>query len=143
MDNCCYNRPYDDQTQLRIALETQANLHIQNLIRDKKIELVSSYVLLYENSKNPYEMRRKVIRSFLKENVTIYIGVNRSNEVKAIADEIISTGIRTADAYHVACAILGETDYFLTTDDRLLKYKTDRLILLNPMEFIRKLGEMS
>ena len=24
LDNCCFNRPYDDQSQLRISLETQA-----------------------------------------------------------------------------------------------------------------------
>ena len=27
LDNCCYNRPYDDQSQLRISLETQAKLY--------------------------------------------------------------------------------------------------------------------
>lgn len=26
LDNCCYNRPYDDQSQVRIQLETQAKL---------------------------------------------------------------------------------------------------------------------
>ena len=26
MDNCCYNRPYDDQTHIRIYLETEAKL---------------------------------------------------------------------------------------------------------------------
>lgn len=34
-DNCCYNRPYDDQTQTRISLEAQAKLHIQEQIRKK------------------------------------------------------------------------------------------------------------
>jgi len=34
LDNCCYNRPYDDQTQMRINLETQAKLYIQQLIRE-------------------------------------------------------------------------------------------------------------
>ena len=24
LDNCCYNRPYDDQNQLRIELETKS-----------------------------------------------------------------------------------------------------------------------
>ena len=28
LDNYCYNRPYDDQTQLRISLESPAYLHI-------------------------------------------------------------------------------------------------------------------
>ena len=52
LDNCCYNRPYDDQSQIRISLETQAKLYIQNLVKDKQIELVTSYILEYENGKN-------------------------------------------------------------------------------------------
>lgn len=27
LDNCSYNRPYDDQSQLRISLESQAKLY--------------------------------------------------------------------------------------------------------------------
>jgi len=65
LDNCCYNRPYDDQSQLRISLETQAKLHIQKLIVSDYFELTSSYMLDYECSRNPYEMRRRTIRSFL------------------------------------------------------------------------------
>ena len=42
LDNCSYNRPYDDQSQMRIHLETQAKLHIQDMIRQKQIELVTS-----------------------------------------------------------------------------------------------------
>ena len=29
LDNCCYNRPYDDQSQIRVSLETQAKLYTQ------------------------------------------------------------------------------------------------------------------
>jgi hypothetical protein len=36
LDNCCFNRPYDDQTQLRIELETKAKLYIQQQIIEKK-----------------------------------------------------------------------------------------------------------
>ena len=57
LDNCCYNRPYDDQSQLRISLESQAKMAIQMLIRQGKIELVTSYMTIFENSENPYEMR--------------------------------------------------------------------------------------
>ena len=55
LDNCCFNRPYDDQTQIRISLETQAKLYIQDLIKKGKLEMTTSYVLWYENSQNPYE----------------------------------------------------------------------------------------
>lgn len=138
LDNCCYNRPYDDQTQLRISLETQAKLQIQSMIRNKEIELASSYVLLYENSRNPHTSRQKTIRGFVRENVITYIDIDHADEVKALADEMIASGLKTADAYHVACAILANSDYFLTTDDRLLKYKTDKLRLADPTEFIRE-----
>ncbi len=138
LDNCCYNRPYDDQSQLRISLETQAKLQIQSMIKNKEIELVSSYVLLYENSKNPFELRQKTIRDFVRDNVAVYINIDRAEEEKILADEIIATGVKTADAHHVACAILAGSDYFLSTDDRLLKYKTDRIQIMDPTEFIRE-----
>lgn len=59
LDNCCFNRPYDDQTQIRISLETQAKLYIQDLVRMGKVKLVTSYILWYENSQNPYETKEK------------------------------------------------------------------------------------
>ena len=143
LDNCCYNRPYDDQTQTRISLEAQAKLQIQNMIRNHELALVSSYVLMYENSKNPHEMRRRAIKFFIKQHVSIYVDVDRGEEVKTFADEIISTGVKTADAYHVACAILAESDCFLTTDNRLLRYKTNRIAMMNPTEFIWKWEEIT
>ncbi len=138
LDNCCYNRPYDDQSQLRISLETQAKLRIQEMIRKKQIELSSSYVLLYENSKNPYLTRQSSIRKFVKENVSVYVGAEQADEIRKLAGGIISTGVKVADAYHVACAIVSKSDCFLTTDDRLLKYKDERIRIEDPMDFIRK-----
>ena len=141
LDNCCYNRPYDDQTQLRISLETQAKLQIQTMIRKNRFELVTSYVLLYENSRNPYETRRNTILSFIKENNSNYVGIEKGEEIKSLADEIIATGVKTADAHHVACAIIGGAEYFLTTDSRLLKYRTNRITLMDPTSFIRQLED--
>ena len=88
LDNCCYNRPYDDQTQLRISLETQAKLKIQDMIKNREIKLASSYILMYENSRNPHEMRIKAIRGFVKDHVSVYIGVDWVNEIKPLADRI-------------------------------------------------------
>lgn len=61
LDNCCLNRPYDDQSQLRISLETQAKIYIQNLVKTGQLELATSYVLQYENSRNPFDLRRMPI----------------------------------------------------------------------------------
>lgn len=68
LDMYCYNRPYDDQSQLKISLETQAKLHIQTLIKNKKFNLVTSYMLRYECNNNPFEMRRNVIFDFIDSN---------------------------------------------------------------------------
>lgn len=138
LDNCCFNRPYDDQTQIRISLETQAKLYVQGLVREKKVELVTSYVLWYENSKNPYETKRTAIEEFIQKNSTEYIDINRADLIKGKAEEIMNTGIKMKDAYHVACAIYASCDYFLTTDDRLLKYGTDKIHMLNPIDFLQR-----
>lgn len=58
-----------------LEAEAQSKLHIQNLIKEDKLELVSSYTVDYELSKNPFEMRKESIRTFIEENATEYRGV--------------------------------------------------------------------
>ncbi|MBQ5569791.1 MAG: hypothetical protein IIT45_05035, partial [Treponema sp.] len=62
LDNCCYNRPYDDQSYLSISLETQAKLLVQSLVKEKHLELASSFILDYENSCNPYMDRKTAVK---------------------------------------------------------------------------------
>ena len=140
LDNCCYNRPYDDQSQIRISLEAQAKIYIQTMIEAGKFELVSSYMLIYENSRNRIETKSKAIEQFIKDNTAIYIDDSYSEKVERIAIEIQKTGVKSADAIHTACAILAKCDFFITTDDRLLKYKSDLISIVDPVEFIRKIG---
>lgn len=140
LDNCCYNRPYDDQTQLRISLESQAKLHIQDMIRNGKVELASSYILTYENSQNRFEVKRASITRFLEDHVSVYIDASYSEQAEAIASSIQQTGVKAADALHTACAMIARCDYLLTTDDRLLRYRTDQIMIVDPTEFIRLYG---
>ena len=136
LDMCCYNRPYDDQSQLRIALESQSKLQIQSLIRDGKLELIGSYTLDYELSRNPYEMRRNAIARFIENNLSGYVGSNRADIIRPLAESIMETGVKEKDAYHVASAIYAKCDYFISTDIRLLKYQTDKIKLVTPVDFI-------
>ena len=139
LDNCCYNRPYDDQTQIRISLETQAKLYIQDLIKNGKISLVTSYILEYENSKNRFLHKRNAIADFINANESYYVGVEKEKEVRRLAENIIETGIKSMDAFHVACAIIAKSDFFITTDDRLLRYYSEEIAIVTPGEFIRRL----
>ena len=137
LDMCCFNRPYDDQSQLRISLETQAKLSIQEQIRAGSLDLVTSYTLQYENSQNREIMRRRSIERFAKKYRVLHIGVERDEEISLTARAIMVTGVKEKDAYHVASAIVGGCDFFITTDDRVLKYKSDAIAIVNPTEFIR------
>lgn len=51
----------------------------------------------------------------------------------------MKTGVKEKDAYHVACAIIAQCRYFITTDDRLLKYHSQDIYLVTPGEFIRRM----
>jgi len=108
------------------------------LIKGNKLKLVSSYILWYENGQNPYEIRQVAIRKFIEANTFEYIGSDQSDIVRQKAQFIMDTGIKPKDAQHIACAITAGCDYFLSTDDRLLKYRTGEIILLNPVDFIEK-----
>lgn len=136
LDNCCYNRPYDSQNQLTVNLETQAKIFIQQCIKDGKLNLASSCFLQIENLRNPFQERRENIRRFLEDNTSVYIGKQDAPEIIRRAEGIIATGIKKFDAYHVASAIFANCDYFITTDKRLLKYITDQIVMINPIDFV-------
>ena len=136
LDMCCFNRPYDDQSQLTVAMETQSKINIQNGIRNGKYELVGSYMLDYESNNVPNPMRKSAVKNFINDFMRVYVGVQRSTIIQDKVNEIMSTGVKEKDAIHVASAIYAKCDYFITTDRRLLKYKTPEIKMVNPIEFV-------
>lgn len=109
------------------------------MIRTGQLELISSYILDFENSENPFEMRRKTISVFTNRHSSIYVSDNVKLQIEQKAADIEKTGIKHKDACHVASAIIAGADYFLSTDYRLLKYKTDEIKMMNPTEFVKEL----
>ena len=118
LDLCCFNRPYDDQSQVRIRLETEAKLSLQDKVRRGECALVWSAVLDLENSKNPFIEHMQAISQW-RALATNH--VMAGPELMAIAEPLVSSGLHAFDALHVASAIVGKADVFTTTDDRLLK----------------------
>jgi predicted nucleic acid-binding protein len=133
LDNCCFNRPFDNQKQAKVRLETEAKLHIQDEILNDKYQLVWSYILEYENSKNPFEDRRSSIIGW-KNIAAINIGVSES--IIAYAEKIHNIGIKPKDALHIACAVASKADFFLTTDKKLLNVNIEEIKIRNPLEFV-------
>jgi predicted nucleic acid-binding protein len=80
------------------------------------------------------------IMRFIKENAGIYVSEKKRKEVEITASKIMETGIKNKDAIHLACALLSGTDYFLTTDKRILKWENENIKLLNPIDFVKQRG---
>ncbi len=122
-------------------MDTEAKLHIQDMVKNNELELVTSYMLDYENAKNRFWHKRQAISEFMNENEAYYVSQDRNEEAIQIAEEIKKTGVKNPDALHVACAILAKSNYFITTDDRLLKYRSEKVEIVTPGEFVRRVEE--
>ena len=135
LDNCCFNRPFDDQQHIRIRIETEAKLHIQFKIVQKEFFLAWSYILDYENSMNPLNDRKVIIEKWKSRS---YKHVIENSMILSNAKQIEKLGIKPKDALHIACAIDANCDYFITTDDGILKKMAacTLITVCNPVEII-------
>ncbi|WP_072620740.1 type II toxin-antitoxin system VapC family toxin [Spirulina major] len=140
LDTNVFNRPFDDQTQPRIILETQALRTILKLIEMGNIELMSSSVLAYENSRNTSPVRQKWVHQCLALATT---SQPLQNTIIQRAKALEQTGLKTIDALHVATAEAAQCEVFLTCDDRLLRRYSGPLRAMNPVTLVLELTEVS
>ncbi len=137
LDLCCFNRPFDDQTQLLVRLQTEAKLAIQEAIRDGRFSLTWSAILDLENADNPDLERMEAIVQWKKLSQA---DVAATAEVEDLARTLLGRGLRAMDALHVASAIYGTCEYFLTTDKQILRKMASepQIKVLDPVDFIRE-----
>ena len=137
LDLCCFNRPFDDQSQLLVRLQTEAKLAVQESIRSRNHTLIWSAILDLENADNP-DMERKTAIAASKSlaEVDVVTTVTVENHATILAGE----GLKAMDALHIASAIEAGANCFLTTDKQILrKMKSDsRIQVLDPVDFIRQ-----
>ncbi len=140
LDNCCFNRPYDNQERLSVKLETEAKIRIQELIKTGELLLIWSFILDYENSDNLGGSKRDSIYEWFNYSVN-YIWFN--DEIFNNSEKIFQLGFGKKDAIHLSCAIQSRCDYFITVDRGILKKrgKLSEVIIIDPIEFIRKMEE--
>lgn len=118
MDLCVYNRPFDDQGQPRIVVETMEFMFLLERAINKEITVINSFVLEYENTKSPLVDRRDKIGDLLKI-ASEYVRYTERLENRA--EEIEKKGFMAMDALHIACAEAAKSDFFITCDDLLLR----------------------
>ena len=137
LGNCCYNRPFDEQGQLRVRLETEAKLEIQSQMRLGILEYVWSDMLTGEVMDSPFiDQREKILpwRFGATENVHI------TEDVEVQAEGFLRLGLKSSDAIHLACAVASDCDWFFTVDRGILRKisRVGEMRVANPMDFVKE-----
>lgn len=138
LDNCVFNRPFDDQSQTRIKAETKAVLKLLEKINLGQIELVWSYMSEFEMSRNPFPRIRESIVEW-KDLATVYIDPSLS--ILEVSYDLRELGLKQVDSLHISSAVAAKADYFISTDDGILsKLKVfGNLAIQDPVTFISKM----
>ena len=135
LDNCCFNRPFDDQSPLHIRLETEAKLYVQDQIKSGALSLGWSYILDYENAANPCEERCAEIQRWedLADCRTV-----ETPEIISLMKKFVQTGLKPLDALHVACAVTLDCEVFLTVDKGILRkgLMVEGIRVMSPIDFL-------
>jgi predicted nucleic acid-binding protein len=112
------NRPFDDQSQTRVRLEAEAVLSILKMADQGQLEILGSDILDDELSQDPDVDRREKVELLLGFAAT-HVGLTTAIERRAV--QFHGWSIAVHDALHLASAEAGRADYFLTTDDHLVR----------------------
>jgi predicted nucleic acid-binding protein len=113
LDNCCMNRPFDDQSDRRIRFESEAVKTILSICEQRRWHNIARF----EIDQIPDEDRRWKLQLVSGQTDDV---VNIDNTVSGRAKEFEKKGVQAFDALHLACAEDG-ADVFLTVDDNLLE----------------------
>ena len=125
LDVCALSRPFDDQSQMRIQMETTAVNLILAYVRQRKLALITSPVHDAEIQVIPDKEECTQLQLLLRnlgQTLSIDLGIARRR-----AEYFVSQGMGIADAAHLSYAEQAMAD-FVSVDDRLLK-KASRLSL--------------
>jgi hypothetical protein len=138
LDTCCYNRPYDDQTQERIHLEGEAVLVIINKRKQSNDEIIGSPVLDFEIEQIENVEKQEKVKNFYTQTINkkAEYNINIFERVKELSEQ---TKIRTLDRFHLSFAENAEVDVLLTTDDKFEKACSKinlKIKVKNPLNFL-------
>jgi predicted nucleic acid-binding protein len=137
LDNCCLNRPYDDQANLNVHLEAEAKIYIQNEVLNDTFELAWSFMMDYEIAGNPFSDRQN---AFSDWKTIAVVDIDPTIRILNKGIEFNKQNIKRKDALHLACAIEAKCEYFLTTDKKILNKNITEIKVINPLDFVRHLG---
>ena len=117
LDVCALSRPFDDQGQMRIRLETDAVQLILSHVRSGNLVLAVSPLHEIEIGAIGDATERDHLLTMLQQiGNRIAFDLRQTRER---AEDMVQQGLGPADAAHLAFAVEVQAD-FVTCDDRLL-----------------------
>jgi predicted nucleic acid-binding protein len=122
LDVSCLNRPFDDQSQVRIHLEAEAVVLILERLDRGEWTQLSSEMAVIEIGAIPDVDRRERVQLLLPAEKSI---LKLTRAVWERAAELEALGFKPADAVHIAAAEESGADVFLSCDDRLCRRTSD------------------
>ncbi len=137
-DTCCLMRAFDDQSYPRVRLETLAISDIMEYIQSRKVHWIASKALFLEVAACRIRGRREEVMDWLND---VDEWQDYTQDVDRLAKKFIKSGVNEWDARHLASAEAAACDWFLTTDQVLIK-RAQRIVpklsarVANPTEFI-------
>lgn len=137
LDNCCYNRLFDDRTNIKNYLEREAVLIVMQKAFDNELEIIGSDILEIEMSKIRNEEKKNDVEGVY--HALISDSVKATSELRQRAVQIRNiSNLRNFDSLHFASAECG-ADVLLTTDIKFLKARQrieSKIAIKNPVEFV-------
>ena len=115
LDMCCLKRPFDNQSQPRIRLESEAVLSLL-AAESNSLQFVRSLALWLENEQNPLRSRAAKVRLWIGRP---QLGVEQAALAERVG-RITDLGLKMFDAFHAASAEAAGADALATCDDRFL-----------------------
>lgn len=145
LDTNIYGRLFDDLSAPIVYTEAIACLSIFKFIADEKIILITSDILDLEINQTELVKRNRI--KLLLPLAKFYVKLD--NQIIKLAHFLESKiQISGSDALHLASAIKGKADYFITQDKRMLKKSNKveqilkqqniNLIITNSLSFIQE-----
>jgi hypothetical protein len=133
LDNSVLNRPYDDQRQPRVWLETLCFVLILQMAEQGEAELVSSIFHFLENDESPIMENKNWVEACLN---LASPPTHLTEAAQRRTSALVKTGVRLLDASHLASAEAAAADFFVTCDDKLIKRYRGPIRALTPAELI-------
>ena len=138
LDTCVWCRPFDKLSP-RVREEAEAFLKILNAVSKKEVVIIGSIVLDDEIDRVREDEKREAVKELCSRTVSEKIG----NIPRTYRDIMDMTKLKVRDAAHLACALKGSAEYFITADDEILRRSEEiayrySIKVCGPMEFLER-----